>query len=69
MPMDARDLITPIGQKLLRRYGCPVCGTRCAACGSLESATPEPHLWCPYLEAALERRNWRQRARLAVGTA
>jgi len=57
--MDAHDLITATGQKLLELYGCPVCGSRKAACGSLTSATPEPDLWCPHLEEALEQRRWR----------
>jgi hypothetical protein len=39
---------------------CPVCGDKNIGCRSLESATPEPTLWCPGLERALERRGWRQ---------
>jgi hypothetical protein len=35
--------------------GCPVCGSRRAACASLVAATPDPGLWCPELERALER--------------
>jgi hypothetical protein len=57
--MRDEGLISPTGQALLRAYGCPVCGCRDAACGSLESATPEPDLWCPHLENALEHRGWR----------
>jgi hypothetical protein len=57
--MDDHDLVTATGQALLRAYGCPVCGSREAACGSLESATPKPILWCPHLENTLERRGWR----------
>jgi len=64
--MDDHDLLTPAGQALLRAYGCPVCGCRSAACGSLESATPEPDRWCPNLEKALEQRGWRQWAQRNV---
>src|SRR5262249_8204414 len=58
--MKATDLLTPTGQALLRAYGCPVCGCRDSACGSLEAATPQPDLWCSLLEKALELRGWRQ---------
>jgi len=43
------------------RRGCFVCGSkRGGKCFTLESATPEPDRWCPFLEEALERRGWRQ---------
>jgi hypothetical protein len=39
---------------------CRVCGSKNFGCPSLEAATPEPDLWCPLLEEALELRGWRQ---------
>ena len=58
--MQTMDLLTPTGQALVLAYGCPVCGCRDFACGSLEAATPQPDQWCPLLEQALELRGWRQ---------